>query len=73
MPLNQAAGRLNDCVGRNLDVGSCGLFRGTIIVGVFTALTFYAAFVGSCLLTFWDSLSVPLSGVKWSKNIVWNS
>ena len=52
MPLNQAAGSLNGCVGRNLDSGSCGLFKAAVIVEVFTALTFYAEFVGSCLLTF---------------------
>jgi len=69
VPLNQAAGKLNGYVGRNLDGGSCGLFKATIIVEVFTALTFYAAFVGSCLLAFWDSLSFPLSRVKQSKNI----
>jgi len=66
VPLNQAAGRLNSCVGRNLDSGNCGLFKATIIVEVFIALTFYAAFVGGCLLTFWDSLSVPPTRVKQS-------
>ena len=64
MPLNQAVGKLNG--------GSCGLFKATLIVEVFTALTFYAAFVGSCLLTFWDSLSFSPSGVKQLKNIFWN-
>jgi len=71
VPLNQAAGKLNGCVGRNLEGGSCGLFKASIIIEVFTALAFYAAFVGS-LLTFWDSLSFPPSRVKQSKNIFWN-
>jgi hypothetical protein len=67
VPLNQAAGRLNGCVGRNLDGGSRGLLKATIKVEVFLAhITFYAAFVGSCLLTFWDSLSVPPSRVRQS-------
>ena len=39
VPINEATGRLNGCVGRNLDGGSC-LFKATIIVEVFTALTF---------------------------------